>query len=162
MIISIDWIYDRTHEDWLIDLADKVHAQAFDWRKHFENFKYKGPVLKDHGMDSHGVNTAMGLKFAAVWSRHSNDKADREAIFQALEVLNKYHGQPNGMFSCDEHLAGRSPVQGTELCTVVEMMYSLEVAIAITGDAQLGDRLEKIAFNALPATFKPDMCGPPI
>ena len=28
---------------------------------------------------------------------------------------------------------------------------------AVTGDARLGDRLEKLAFNALPATFKKDM-----
>ena len=74
-----------------------------------------------------------------------------------LEILDRYHGQPTGIFTCDEHLAGRSPSQGTELCTVVEAMYSLEVAAAIIGDARLGDRLEMLAFNALPATFKKDM-----
>jgi DUF1680 family protein len=36
-------------------------------------------------------------------------------------------------------------------------MYSLEVLAGILGDSRLGDRLEKIAFNALPATFKKDM-----
>ena len=36
-------------------------------------------------------------------------------------------------------------------------MYALEVLIGIQGDARLGDRLEKLAFNALPATFKKDM-----
>ena len=36
-------------------------------------------------------------------------------------------------------------------------MYSLEVVAAIIGDARLGDRLEMLAFNALPATFKKDM-----
>ena len=74
-----------------------------------------------------------------------------------LDILDKYHGQATGIFTCDEHLAGRSPSQGTELCTVVEAMYSLELMSAITGDARLGDRLEKLAFNALPATFKKDM-----
>ena len=74
-----------------------------------------------------------------------------------LEILDRYHGQATGIFTCDEHLAGRSPSQGTELCTVVEAMYSLEVAAAIIGDARLGDRLEMLAFNALPATFKKDM-----
>ena len=54
-------------------------------------------------------------------------------------------------------LAGRSPSQGTELCTVAEAMYSLELLEGITGDARLGDRLEKLAFNAFPATFKKDM-----
>jgi DUF1680 family protein len=61
------------------------------------------------------------------------------------------------MFSGDEHYAGRSPSQGTELCAVVEEMFSLENLISILGDASLGDRLERIAYNALPATFSPDM-----
>ena len=74
-----------------------------------------------------------------------------------LDLLDRYHGQATGIFTCDEHLAGRSPSQGTELCTVVEAMYSLEVLAAIQGDPRLGDRLEKLAFNALPATFKKDM-----
>ena len=74
-----------------------------------------------------------------------------------LDLLDRYHGLPTGIFSCDEHLAGRNPSQGTELCTVVETMYSLELMAATTGDARLGDRLEKLAYNALPATFKKDM-----
>src|SRR4029078_4468579 len=40
---------------------------------------------------------------------------------------------------------------------VVEYMFSLEQLIAILGDAALGDRLEQITYNALPATFSPDM-----
>ena len=71
--------------------------------------------------------------------------------------LEKYHGLPNGMFSCDEHLAGRNPSQGSELCSVVEYMFSLENCLAITGDASLGDRLERLAYNALPGTFSDDM-----
>jgi len=62
-----------------------------------------------------------------------------------------------GIFTGDECLAGTSPVQGTELCAVVECMYSLEVLLSVLGEARLGDRLERIAFNALPATFSPDM-----
>jgi DUF1680 family protein len=54
-------------------------------------------------------------------------------------------------------LSGKNPVQGTELCAVVEIMYSLEHLLAVTGDAAFGDRLERVAYNALPATFAPDM-----
>ena len=87
----------------------------------------------------------------------TGDARDKDAVFPMLDLLDKHHGQATGIFTCDEHLAGRSPSQGTELCTVVEAMYSLEVLSAVTGDARLGDRLEKLAFNALPATFKKDM-----
>jgi len=40
---------------------------------------------------------------------------------------------------------------------VVEGMFSFEQLLAILGDSAFGDRLERIAFNALPATFKKDM-----
>lgn len=43
------------------------------------------------------------------------------------------------------------------MCTVVEYMYSLEVAASILGDPLLADRLELITFNALPSTFDPTM-----
>jgi hypothetical protein len=76
-----------------------------------------------------------------------------------LAALDRYHGQATGVFTCDEHYGGRSPSQGTELCTVAEAMYSLELLEGIGGDARLGDRLERIAFNAFPATFKKDMCA---
>ena len=76
-----------------------------------------------------------------------------------LEQLDRFHGQPNGIFSADEHYAGRDPSQGTELCAVVEAMFSLEFASAVLGDISLTDRLEKIAYNALPGTQTADLWG---
>lgn len=36
-------------------------------------------------------------------------------------------------------------------------MFSLEVVLATFGKAAVGNRLEKIAYNALPGTFSDDM-----
>ena len=72
-------------------------------------------------------------------------------------MLTEAHGQPYGIFSGDECLAGRSPIQGTELCAVVETMFSYETLLSITGNTVWGDRAEFLAFNALPATCSPDM-----
>jgi hypothetical protein len=113
--------------------------------------------LTDYSLSTHGVNNGQALKAAPVWSMVSASDVDRRGFQQMLDALDKYHGLPNGMFSCDEHLAGRNPSQGSELCTVVETMYSLEQSLAILGDARIGDRLERIAFNALPGTFTDDM-----
>lgn len=155
--VSLDWLYAKTHDDRLIALAKKALAQGFDWRALHEKYPFAGRVEKSFDLSNHGVNTAMGLKFPALRWLFGGEEADRFAIQEMLAVIDKHHGQMNGMFTCDEHLAGRSPSQGTELCTVVEETYSLETAISITGQAALGDRLEKVAFNAMPATFKPDM-----
>jgi uncharacterized protein len=157
LMVSVYWLYDRTKEPWLLDLAQKLHDQGFDWAKLFDDFPFKEKMKGKVDLDSHGVNMAMGLKTPVVWFRQSGAAADRDALTKMLMLLDLFHGQATGVFTCDEHLAGRSPSQGTELCTVVEAMYSLEEDIAVLGDARLADRLERITFNALPATFKKDM-----
>jgi hypothetical protein len=105
----------------------------------------------------HVVNNAMAVKAHGLWGRLSGEERDRQAVYDILAKLDRYHGTAVGIFTGDECLAGLSPIQGTELCAVVEYMYSLEVLLSTLGDPVFGDRLEKIAFNALPATFSPDM-----
>ncbi len=157
LAVSLYWLYDRTKERWLLDLARRAFAQSHDSRTQFDDFKFTARTQGKFGLDTHGVNTAMALKYGGMRYRLTGDPKDKDAIFRMLELLDRHHGQATGIFTCDEHLAGLSPSQGTELCTVVEAMYSLEVLSGVLGDARLGDRLEKLAFNALPATFKKDM-----
>ncbi len=158
LAISVHWLYERTHEAWLLDLVAKLHDQGFDWRAHFARFAYREKTRREEcDLRSHVVNNAMAIKQPGVWLRQSRDPADQAAVFQIIETLDRFHGQATGVFSGDEHLAGRSPAQGTELCAVVEYMFSLEMLLATLGEPQLADRLEQIAYNALPATFSPDM-----
>jgi DUF1680 family protein len=157
LAVTLYWLHDRTHEPWLMDLARKAFDQSHDWRAQFEDFRFTGKSTGHRDLDNHGVNTGMALKYGGERYRLTGDAKDRGSILEMLGRLDRYHGQATGIFTCDEHLAGRSPSQGTELCTVVEAMYSLEVLSAVLGDTRLGDRLEKLAFNALPATFKKDM-----
>jgi hypothetical protein len=159
LIVSLDWLYEKTCDPWLLELAAKVHRQGFDWRGLYARFPFTGRTQGKFELDTHGVNTAMALKNPGLWYRHSSDEADRDGVYNMLSLLDKYHGQATGVFTCDEHLAGREPFQGTELCTVVEEMYSLETLVSVLGYPKLADRLERVAFNALPATFKPDMCA---
>lgn len=53
--------------------------------------------------------------------------------------------------------ADDSPVRGSELCGIVEAMFSYEILLSLTGDAAWGDRLEALAFNGLPAAVSGDM-----
>ncbi|HYW48900.1 MAG TPA: beta-L-arabinofuranosidase domain-containing protein [Bryobacteraceae bacterium] len=159
-LASVVWTYNRTGDAKLLQLAGQLKQQGFDWRKHFENFVYLDKVTREQAKhDTHGVNNAMGLKAAALWYLISKDPGDREATGHMLEALDRYQGLPNGMFSADEHYAGRNPSQGIETCAVVESMFSLEQDLRVLGDAALGDRLEKIAFNPLPGLQTSDMWG---
>lgn len=167
--LSVIWLYNRTGDKQLLGLLKTLHTQGYDWVGEFSNFQFKerttkegiqlatGGGLKDLSLATHGVNNGQAVKTGPVQYVFTGSDGDRRAVLQQISELDKYHGLPNGMFSCDEHLAGRNPSQGSELCTVVEYMFSLENALAIVGDPLLGDRLEKLAFNALPGTFTDDM-----
>jgi len=168
-VASVVWLYNRTGDQNLLQLAQALRRQGYDWRSQFAHFAYthkmtaeelglrRGSLPPEIAMQTHGVNNAMALKSSALWWLVSGDESYRAGVSQQLAALDTYHGLPNGMFSADEHLAGTNPSQGTELCTVVEQMFSLEYAMAIVGDPLLGDRLERIAYNALPGTFRDDM-----
>jgi DUF1680 family protein len=162
------WLYNRNGDSKLLDLARLLHQQGYDWQAQFADFQYTGPITsefiklnqggsKELGLSSHGVNNAMAIKASPLWYLISHSEVDRAALQRQLAALYHYHGLPNGMFSCDEHLAGLDPSHGSELCSVVESMFSLEQSLAILGDPALGDRLERLAFNALPGAFTDDM-----
>lgn len=158
LVLSVHHLYELRNEQWLLDLTEKARRWGYDWREHFADFRFKSKMCKDDiRATAHVVNNAMAIKQPAVWYRQSGDREDLESVYHILKMLDTYHGQVTGLFSGDEHYAGRNPSQGTELCAVVEYMFSLEKLITITGNPVLADRLERIAFNALPSTFKPDM-----
>lgn len=163
----VTWLYRQTGDPSFPKLFALLQQQGYDWIAEFRDFPYKVPqtrsMLKlDAGlnataMQTHGVNNGQALKTAAVRFQMNGDPEEKNNFDRQLEQLYRYHGLPNGMFSCDEHLAGLNPSQGSELCTVVETMFSLEVALAAFGEPAMADRLEKIAFNALPGAFTDDM-----
>ncbi len=160
-LISIFWLYERTHEEWLIHLAKKIKCQGFDWVELYsdeETWPYAEPLAQGHWSSmNHVVNNAMAIKSGALYSRLSKKKDDYISSKRMLNLIDKYHGMVTGMFSGDENFSGNEPIQGSELCAVVEFMYSLEQLISITGDIDYADRLEMIAFNCLPAAFNHDM-----
>jgi hypothetical protein len=156
--LVLAWLYNHTGDKRLLELGGILHEQGYDWKKHFAAFEWIRKLSKpETSLKTHVVNNAMAMKSSAIRYLFTRDESDRDAIYRLLEVMDKHHLMPGGVHSGDEHYAGLSPVQGTELCAVVEAMFSLEHLLAIVGDAAFGDRLEKLAFNALPATFDKTM-----
>ncbi|HNZ47203.1 MAG TPA: glycoside hydrolase family 127 protein [Candidatus Hydrogenedentes bacterium] len=157
-VITLHWLFDRTGNPDFLNIAERAHSQGFSWRDHFENFRFTEKMKGSECIfDTHVVNNAMAVKAPAVWYRQSRDPGDLHAVQLLLDTLDKYHGQVTGIFTGDEHYAGKNPSQGTELCAVVEYLFSLETLLAYLGRAEDADRMERIAFNALPGTFSPDM-----
>ena len=154
-LIPIIWLYERRPDDWLINLAKKLNVQGFNWRNIFES-GYIDTCTEGWDYYSHVVNVAMMLKSEALFSLFTNtDSSDFNA--EVTAYLDAKHGTAGGHFNGDECLSGNSPVNGAELCSIVEAMYSYELLFAITGNCEWLDRLEKLAYNALPAAISRDM-----
>jgi hypothetical protein len=157
-VLSVLWLHRRMPEPRLLDLGRLLLAQTADWASYLRAFPCTG-VTRTWDHMTHVVNVAMGLKTMAVAWLLNADPDGRAATDTAVAMANldRHHGQVHGMFSGDEWLAGPDATRGVELCAVVELMFSLEQLFLAWGDGDHADRLERLAYNLLPATLTADM-----
>lgn len=151
--VALNFAYRKFREEWLLDLAKILRSQGADYNELLPLWERPLNAWK---FETHIVNIAMALKYEAVSCELTDGKYEDKAE-ELYKKLYDFNGTPVGCFTGDECLSGLSPIQGTELCSVVEQMFSYELLYAYTGDAKLAERLELLAFNALPATLSDDM-----
>ncbi len=148
------WLYNLTGDERLLKLGERLHAQTTDWTGLFWN----GEIFARQG-SIHCVNLGQGFKAPGVWWQYSHDARDLESLARAEESIRHTVGLPTGLWAGDEMLHWGHPSRGSELCTAVEMMYSLETLLRITGAPHWADYLERVAFNALPTQVNDDYTG---
>ncbi|HZR17118.1 MAG TPA: beta-L-arabinofuranosidase domain-containing protein [Verrucomicrobiae bacterium] len=147
-IETIYWVYDRTGEPWLLDLAKKIHDNMARWDSGVINW--------------HNVNIAQGFREPGVYYQQARDEKylqDAERNYET--VMDKFGQFPGGGFAGDENCRPgyTDPRQGFETCGIVEFMHSFEMLLKISGDPVWADRCEELAFNSLPAASTPDLKG---
>jgi Beta-L-arabinofuranosidase, GH127 middle domain/Beta-L-arabinofuranosidase, GH127 catalytic domain/3-keto-disaccharide hydrolase len=143
------WLYNRNGDTNLLNLVSLLHQQAYDWSGIFTSNRFD--LFGTDFQPKHNVNVEQALKMPAVFYQFSRQTADRDAVTLGIDRLMRENALSFGINSGTEFLAGDSSIQGVEFCAIVESMLSLETTERITGDPLLGDRLETIAFNAMPA-----------
>lgn len=151
--IPLRYLYGCYKETWIIELGKMLRERGVDYYDYVD--EWKRPLNK-WTLQTHIVNLVMMLKYEAVSCELFQEEYKNHAE-ELWQMLDKYNGTAVGTFTGDECLSGIANNQGTELCSVVELMYSCELLYAITGDSIWAERLEKAAFNALPATISDDM-----
>lgn len=137
-----------------------THSTAYyhPWKIEQENHPGQDLASELWFQTTHSVNVSMGVKAFDLVGRMGLLEDPSVKLQTALHRMFSYHGVANGMWTGSEHLAGNDPSQGTELCTIVELMFSLEQSIhRFPEDFAVIDILERIAFNALPSSFSPDL-----
>ena len=145
------WLYNLTGEEYLLDLSEIIHSQTVPWTEHFLD----GEIIRTQN-DIHCVNFGQGYKEPVVYYQQSKDRKHLDAMDNAEKVIRNHIGFPTGLWAGDELLTYGHPNRGSELCTAVEMMYSLETMLRITGRTDWADWLERVAYNALPTQTTDD------
>lgn len=139
------WLYNITGDRFLLDLGHLLHKQAFNWTDVFLNQNH---LYRQNSM--HCVNLGQGFKEPVIYYQQNKDPKQLEAVNKAADMIRNTIGLPTGLWAGDELIRFGDPTYGSELCTAVEMMFSLEEIIKITGDMRWADYLERVAYNALP------------
>lgn len=88
-VLSVIWLYRRSGDAYLLELAHLLHQQGHDWIAEFADFPYRQQInaeylnthrrngSKELSLTTHGVNNAQAVKAGAVWSLITGDDADR-------------------------------------------------------------------------------------
>ena len=143
---TVYWLYNRTGEKWLLELAEKIHRRTQDWTSGVS--------------DWHGVNITQGFREPGVYYMQAKDPKFLVAAERNYRTVMDLYGQvPGGGFGADEQCRRGfgDPRQGFETCSMVEYMHSFEMLTKISGDPIWSDRCEDVAFNSLPAAQTPDL-----
>ena len=145
---SVLWLYNRTGDDSILPLIDKLHRNTSDW------------TMKDDLPNWHGVNVAQGFREPATYYMYTGDSDMLNATYNAFDTMRRRYGQrPGGMYAADENAREGyfDPRNGAETCAMVEQMASDEILMGITGDPFWADHCENVALNSFTAAMTPDM-----
>lgn len=146
-LYTVLWLYNRTGDKFLLDLAHKIHRNTADWCQ---------PTSLPNW---HNVNIAECFREPATYYMLTGDKAMLPASYNVQHLIRRTFGQvPGGMFGSDENarLGYIDPRQGVETCGMVEQMASDEIMLRFTGDPYWAENCEDVAFNTYPAAVMPD------
>ena len=142
---SVYWLYNRTGDKWLLELAEKLQRCGANWT---------APAT-----GGHNVNFSQGFRKPAMFYQQSHDPNHLLVSERNWESTMGVFGQvPGGLFGGDEFTRRGhvDPRQAIETCGIVEMMKSQIILLQITGDANWADRCENAAINTLPASMTAD------
>ena len=147
-LYSIYWLYNRTGDAFLLDLADKIHRVTANWE------------MPGDLPNWHNVNIAECFRAPTVfWQQSSNAALFSFAEANYQVVMSQYGQVPGGAFGGDEvcRTGYYGPRQAFETCGWVELMRSFEILNRITGNPVWAERCEDAAANSFPAALRTNM-----
>jgi hypothetical protein len=142
------WYFNQSGDSTVFEKIDWISKNCVDYYRDFFTSP-RTPV-------QHIVDVCQAVQYPVQYYLKSKDPSYTEAVYAAIEKLDRLHGQVGGRWNGDEYTSGLSPTQGSELCSVTELIYSMLKNFEAIGDPAFAERVEKLVFNAVPGTCTPD------
>ena len=106
---------------------------------------------KVHGVMFNELSSPWALGYLWTGKREFLD-----AVSRYYDMMERDGMQPYGVMVADEFCGPTGANRGTETCNVSAYMWSQMELLRISGQAVIGDRVERAFFNAAPATVSRD------
>lgn len=145
---SIHWLYNRTGEEWLLQVVEKIQRRCAKWCEGIPTW--------------HGVNLMQGFRQPAHYWLQTGDSKYLAAAEANYDTMIARYGQvPGGGIGADENCRPgyTGPRQGFETCAIVEALHSFELLETMTGNPVWADRCEEMCFNTFPPSQTADQRG---
>lgn len=148
MLPHIYWLYNRTGEAPLLELASRFYDSIL--------------LPVNEWLDDHIVNFTQRFAYAGIYGQQSQlARRLAQSEYWYTQHMGTWGQQPRGIFAADERVRpGKTdPRQGFETCGMVEFAKSFHLLGRITGDPIYADRAEDVMLNHFPAAQTPDLKG---
>jgi hypothetical protein len=142
------WLYGRTQDRRFLDAAERAY-RLFSAHGHYRD---RGGWHMDFATDAvptmHAVVYLELVKIPAILYAHTGRRSYLDDARRGLDGMLAHHMLASGLPSATENFRGVDERAGHETCNTAVFPYALGTILRITGDAPLGDRIEKAVFNA--------------
>ena len=142
------WLYGITKDEKLLEMAEDAYRL---FKSDIENRNRAGADIQfgtDRVPDHHVVVYLELVKIPAILYSYTGKQEYLEEALHGIKKAEKFNMLISGLPSSTEHFAGITELSGTETCNTAVLPHSFGYLLRITGEASLGDKIEKAVFNA--------------
>ena len=144
-IMSIEgmlWTYGKTGNERLLQLAEEAWAVQ-------DRFAVdETAILSSEPFYMHSVTFCEMLKLPILLYAYTGKQKYLDLAMTAVRKMERESMLPDGVPSSAEFLLGNDIRHSHETCNVVDLTWTLQHYLAVTGQAEWADKIEKAVYNA--------------
>ncbi len=146
---NLEWLYRITGNKEYLYFSVKLYEDFNKGNVRDDDLKTQNLLKEDKLFENHGAHIAEGLFVPEFIASIQNEKKLVETANNVIRKL-KVHLTPGGAMRCNEWIKGREGTSDEqyEYCGITEMTSPLNKMISFTGNLNLANRIETMAFNA--------------